>query len=321
MSAESAFIESLRTFASSEAARGLIDDAAVLEIGKVTLVLTHDMLIEGVHYLPSDPAGDVAWKLVAANLSDLAGKGARPIGALLGYALGPVQWDAAFAAGLGQALGAFGLALLGGDTVAMPADSPRALGLTAIGIAEGPVPSRAGARAGHNLWVSGTIGDAGAGLKLLRDGQSEPAGLIERYRLPRPRLEAGARLAPSVTAMMDVSDGLLIDAGRMAAASGCGAAIELDALPLSDALLTLGDDGRATRLAAATAGDDYELLFAAPAEAAPDILALGEDVGLPFSRIGRFEEGAGLSVRDRDGAVPVPKSLGWEHGRQPDWAG
>ncbi|HYD39122.1 MAG TPA: thiamine-phosphate kinase, partial [Allosphingosinicella sp.] len=218
---ESDFVAALRGLAADPAARGLLDDAAVLELGGTTLVLTHDMLVEGVHYRHDDPPGDVAWKLVAVNLSDLAGKGARPVGVLMGYALAGEDSDTAFVEGLATALHAFALPLLGGDTVAMPAGAPRALGLTAIGIADGPVPARSGARPGDHLWVSGTIGDAGAGLKLLESGQDEPAGLIERYRNPRPRLEAGRRLAPLASAMMDVSDGLLIDAGRMAQASGC----------------------------------------------------------------------------------------------------
>src|SRR5690349_6892304 len=121
------------------------------------------MLIEGVHYLPGDPPGDVAWKLLAVNLSDLAANGARPIGVLLGYSLGDDEWDEAFVAGLGTALAAFGLPLLGGDTVR--GGGPRTLALTALGESHGPVPSRAGGRAGDQLWVSGTIGDAGAGLR------------------------------------------------------------------------------------------------------------------------------------------------------------
>ena len=135
MTTESAFIESLRALATDPAARGLIDDAAVLQVGGETLVLTHDMMVEGVHYLPDDPPDDVAWKLVAVNLSDLAAKGARPIGVLLGYGLGDGDWDSAFARGMASALGAFALPLLGGDTVGMPAGAPRVLGLTAIGAA------------------------------------------------------------------------------------------------------------------------------------------------------------------------------------------
>jgi thiamine-monophosphate kinase len=298
----------LRAFAADPAARGLLDDAAVLEVGGETLVLTHDLIVEGVHFLPSDPPADVAWKLLAVNLSDLAGKGARPLGVLLGFALGGDAWDRAFAQGLGVALAAFGLPLLGGDTVSAPA---RVLGLTAIGSAAAAVPSRAGARPGHLLWVTGTIGDAGAGLAALQGGIDAPA-LVERYRTPRPRLEAGERLAPRVSAMMDVSDGLLIDAARMAAASGCAATIALDSLPLSEAYLERRGEAR---LEAATSGDDYELLFAADAGAAPALLALAEEIGLPFSRIGRFEPGEGLSLTDRGGAVALPASLGYQHGR------
>ncbi len=307
MSGEAAFVGLLRALATDPAARGLLDDAAVLEVGGETLVLTHDMLVEDVHFLPGDPPADVAWKLVAVNLSDLAGKGARPLGALLGFTLGDADWDRAFADGLGAALAAFGMPLLGGDTVSAPL---RALGLTAIGRAAGPVPSRGGARPGDLLWVSGTIGDAGAGLAALRQGIDAP-DLVERYRRPRPRLEAGERLAPRVTAMMDVSDGLLLDAARMAAASGCAARLELDSVPLSGALLALRGEAR---LEAATAGDDYELLFAAGPDASVAILALAEEIGLPFSRIGRFEAGAGLSLTDRGAPVPPPARLGFEHG-------
>ncbi|MEA3046371.1 MAG: thiamine-monophosphate kinase [Sphingomonadales bacterium] len=304
-SAESAFIDSLRSLATNPAARGLDDDAAVLEMGGETLVLTHDMIVEGVHYLPGDPPADVAWKLLAVNLSDLAAKGARPIGVLLGFTLGEAAWDRAFAAGFGAALAAFGIPLLGGDTVSAPA---RVLGLTAIGRATGPVPSRSGARPGDLLWVSGTIGDAGAGLKALRGEPGGGAALIERYRNPRPRLEAGERLAPLVRAMMDVSDGLLIDAARMAAASACAAEIELDSIPLSEAFA-------ATPLEAATAGDDYELLFAAAPDQAAVLLALGEEIGLPFSRIGRFAAGAGLTLTRAGTPVPLPSRLGYEHCR------
>jgi thiamine-monophosphate kinase len=308
---ELAFIESLKALATHPAARGLADDAAVLEIGGRTLVLTHDMLVEGVHYLPGDPAGDVAWKLLAVNLSDLAAKGARPVGVLLGYSLGESEWDEAFAAGLGSALDAFGLPLLGGDTVR--GAGPRTLALTAIGEADGPVPSRGGGKAGDHLWVTGTIGDSGAGLRgLLGEIACDPA-LTERYRNPRPRLEAGRRLAPLVSAMMDVSDGLLIDASRLAAASGVTAGIDLALVPLSEALLAAVGDSREARLEAATAGDDYELLFAAAPERAAEILALQDELGLPLSRIGTLAGGAGLRLADGDEELPLPRRLGWEH--------
>lgn len=284
----------------------------MLETGGSAIVLTHDMLVEGVHYLPEDPPADVAWKLVAVNLSDLAAKGARPMGVLLGFTLGEAAWDKAFADGLGEVLRAFGISLLGGDTVSAPT---RVLGLTAIGQAARVPPNRSGASPGDQLWVSGTIGDAGAGLQLLRElgdaAAIDQAALVERYRNPRPRLEAGERLVPLVKAMMDVSDGLLIDTSRMAEASGCRAEIELETVPLSEAYLNLEGE---KRLEAATAGDDYELLFAAAPDQAPAILALSEELGLPFTRIGAFAAGSGLALTEEGAPIPLPERLGFEHG-------
>lgn len=312
VSAEAAFIAALRGRASDPGARGLMDDAAVIELGGRTLVLTKDMLVEGVHYLPGDAPSDVAWKLLAVNLSDLAAKGARPAGALLGYSLGEEAWDLAFAAGLEDALETFGIPLLGGDTVR--GGGPRTLSLTAIGEASGPVPSRAGGKAGDRLWVSGTIGDAGAGLRGLKGEVAALPGLVERYRRPTPRLEAGRRLAGLVSAMMDVSDGLLIDAARLAEASGAAAAIDLASVPLSDDWLALLGGEAEARLAAATAGDDYELLFAAPPERDAEILALRGGLGLSLTSIGGLEAGSGLRLIDGDRAVALPDRLGWEHG-------
>jgi len=307
---ESALIESLRRLATGSAARGLLDDAAVLEVGGTRLVLTHDMLVEGVHFLPGDPPQDVAWKLVAVNLSDLAAKGTRPVGVLLGFPLGDEDWDRAFVEGFGAALSAFGVALLGGDTVT----GPRVLGLTAIGEALGPVPSRGGAGAGDRLWVSGSIGDAGAGLRVLKGELADAPALVERYRTPRPRLQLGEALAPLVSAMMDVSDGLLIDTARMAEASAAAVRIDLDAVPLSDAYLGALGDGRDARLAAATAGDDYELLFAASPERTQELLALSDRLGIALTPVGAFAPGSGLSLADRGTPLPLPRRLGWEHG-------
>jgi thiamine-monophosphate kinase len=308
------FIAALRALATHPAARGLADDAAVLELGGTTLVLTHDMIVEGVHFLPEDPPGDVAWKLVAVNLSDLAAKGARPLGALMGYSLcGDPAWDQAFLRGLGEALAVFALPLLGGDTVAMPAGAPRALGLTALGEAGPLVPARSGARNGDCVWVSGTIGDAGAGLSMLRGGRARRPALVEAYRRPMPRIDAGRRLAPLVSAMIDVSDGLLIDAGRIAEASGRAITIDLARLPLStDFTDAIGAD-RDARLLAATAGDDYELLFCAPDAAAQDIFAVAQEVSLPLRLIGHVDAGAGLRLCDAGDLLALPGRLGWEH--------
>src|SRR5690606_34674449 len=185
MKAEAAFIDSLRALAHHPAARGLLDDAAVLEVGGETLVLTHDMMVEGVHFpLAADPA-DVAWKLVAVNLSDLAAKGAEPLGVLLGFMLGEGQER--FAEGLAEVLDRYGTPLLGGDTVA--GGPPRAFGLTAIGRATHvPVPSRGGARPGDALWLTGELGAAMLGFEALRDGTDADS---YAYRRPLARLLEG----------------------------------------------------------------------------------------------------------------------------------
>jgi len=306
MSRERAFIDQLKPLACDPAARGLVDDAAVLDVGGTMLVLTHDMIVEGVHFLPGDPPQDVAWKLVAVNLSDLAAKGARPIGVLLGYALGSVpECDAAFVEGLRAALDAFDVPLLGGDTVRMPAGAPRAHGLTAIGKAHpAGTPSRAGARPGDVLYVTGRIGAAGLGLAIARGERDGPANWLEAYRRPQPRLAEGRALAPLVHAMADISDGLLIDAARMAEASGLALAIDLDAVPLDER----AERDRAARLAAVTAGDDYELLFAAPPG-----LSLPQPGLATITPVGRFAAGGGLTLTDAGGPVPLPERLGFEH--------
>ncbi|MHA6723844.1 thiamine-phosphate kinase [Sphingomonas sp. RS2018] len=287
---EADFIARLRILPLHPGALDLRDDAA--RLGE--LVLTTDMIVEGIHFLATDPAADVAWKLVATNLSDLAAKGAVPEGVLLGYPLRDDAWDAAFLDGLGEVLRAFDCPLLGGDTVS----GGRSFALTAIGRAA-VSPTRSGARAGEALWVTGTIGDAGAGLAIAQ-GAKGPGKLLARYRRPTPRLAEGVALAPHVTAMMDVSDGLLIDAQRLAAASGCGVMIALDAVPLSDAYRGWGGDA----LAAATAGDDYELLFTLPAHDIPPV---------PATRIGEMQSGADLSLTDHRRPLPLPASLGWQH--------
>lgn len=306
MSTEPQFIDLLRAIATDPAARGLADDAAVLELGGERLVLTQDALIEGVHFRRDDPPGDVAWKLVAVNMSDLAAKGARPIACLMSYGLtGDRNWDAAFVAGLGEALDAHGAALIGGDTVSQPKGEARVLSLTALGRSSGPIPpSRSGAQADDALYVTGPIGEGWAGLILLEHGRLDPPELIEAYRRPRALLAEGVALAQVARAMMDVSDGLLIDAHRMAAASQLAVEIEIGAVPLSPAYIgTFGND-RTARMQAMTGGDDYQLIFAADAEAHLPVTA---------HRIGRFRPGSGLTLTDNGEQVPVPDRLGWLH--------
>lgn len=297
---ESEFIAALRTLPLHGGALGLMDDAARLG----DLVLTSDTLVEGVHFLSADPPGEVAWKLLAVNLSDLAAKGATPDAVMLSYPISDGDWDAHFVAGLRGALAAFGTTLLGGDTISLPQGAPRVLTLTAFGRAQGPIPARSGAKAGDALWVTGAIGDAGAGLDVA-GGADGPATLLAAYRRPVPRLAEGRALAPIVHAMMDISDGLLIDTARMGEASGVAIAIVLDDVPLSDGYRALIGDGLAARLKAATAGDDYELLFALPGGAPPPVAA---------TQVGRCVKGAGLSLSYGGEAIPLPARLGWEHG-------
>ncbi|QQV77773.1 thiamine-phosphate kinase [Sphingomonas aliaeris] len=295
---ESDFLARLRRLPLHPGAHGLNDDSATL--GPYTI--TTDTLVEGVHYLPTDPADTVAWKLLATNLSDLAAKGATPVGVLLNYPLrrgaGDTEWDDAFLRGIAEALRDFATPILGGDTVSLQPHAPRVLTLTAIG--QSPrVPLRTGALAGDVLWVTGTIGDAGAGLRIAQ-GQPGPAELLNAYRRPRPRLTEGAALAPHVHAMMDVSDGLLIDASRMAAASRLAVTIDLATVPLSPEYRAFDGD----QIAAATAGDDYELLFAAPSDWTPPVAA---------TRVGTFAQGEGLTLTDAGKPVILPKSLGFQH--------
>jgi thiamine-monophosphate kinase len=262
----------------------------VLEIGSETLVLTHDMMVEGVHWLPGQDMADVAWKLVAVNLSDLAAKGAEPVGVLLGYTLG--QDDARFVAGLEEVLAEYRVPLLGGDTVS--GGPPRAVGLTAIGRATHcPVPARDGARPGDGLWITGPVGGAMLSFEALRGGKDADTGA---YRRPRPLLAEGRALAPRVTAMMDVSDGVLLDASRLATASGVTIDIATAAVPLAAPESRRGE--------ALRWGDDYQLLFTLPANEEPPVDA---------SRIGEVRSFAGAALLI-DGAAPAAEDqLGYQH--------
>ncbi len=294
----------MRAMATDPAARGLLDDTAVIEFGNEALILTHDMMAEGVHWHSNADPADVAWKLVASNLSDLAAKGARPLGVLLGFMLGEDEWDRKFAVGLQDVLSRYDVSLLGGDTVTNRGDK-RALGLTAIGAASHqPVPSRSGARAGDLLYVTGTLGDALAGFELIDAGFDEVGPLANAYNRPEPCLFEGQALAPLVNAMMDISDGLLLDAERMASASKVGISIDLASIPLSSPYVSYRGGSLDSRIQAASWGDDYELLFASSPDAEIPAFA---------TLIGVVTEGAGLSLHDDGRRVALPPSLGYQH--------
>ena len=309
MTTEAALLALLRTLATHPAARGLADDVALLG----QLALTHDTIVEGVHYLPDDPPESVGWKLAAVNLSDLAAKGAEPRGCLLSLtARGNGEWEQRFLHGLHDALTRFGLPLLGGDTVALPAHAPRVLGLTALGRTAARVPSRAGASPGDRLWLVGTLGDAAAGLALLRGDPHASGPLVEAYRRPQPLLTQGLVFAPYATAIMDVSDGLLLDASRLAQASGCGLRIDLDAIPLSPAFRAARGQARDARLFAATGGDDYALLAAFPPVFDP-VFTLSKETRVNVACVGELTENGVFVLADALGAMPLPERLGYEH--------
>ena len=301
-------IARLKRIATGDAARGLLDDAALLD----GLVLTHDSIAEGIHYLAADPPESVGWKLAAVNASDLAAKGAEPLAAWLSLTLaGDDQWEMRFLDGLEAALAEFGLALIGGDTIALPTGAPRVLGLTAIGRAGPRTPSRGGGQLGDRLWLVGTLGDSAAGLAQLLEDPAASGPLVEAYRRPQPLIAAGRTLAVQATAMMDVSDGLLLDASRLASASGLAAHIDLAALPLSDAFVAVRGNDRTARLFAATGGDDYALLVALSETVDPFTLPLPS--GTRVTAVGRLAEGEGLVLADGDTLVPTPERLGHEH--------
>lgn len=278
----------MRALAHHPAARGLADDAAVLEVGDETLVLTYDTMVEGRHWAAGQDMADVAWKLVVTNLSDLAAKGAEPIGVLIGHTLG--EGDDRFVAGLAQVLEHYGITLLGGDTVA--GNGARTLGCTAIGRAtHRPVPDRRGAKVGDVVYVTGLIGRAMLGLEQLGNGSECDLA----YRRPHPLLAEGQALAPIVTAMMDVSDGLLLDAWRMAQASGVTLALDRGAIPVAD-------PGRAAECL--RWGDDYQLLFTAPAGAT-----------LPVAATAIGHVAAGPAALLLDGSPLNPQDgIGYRHG-------
>lgn len=280
----------MRAIATHPAARGLEDDAAILAIGTETLVITQDTLVSGIHVRDDEDPADIAWKLVAVNLSDLAAKGAEPVGVLVSHMLG--QGDGRFVEGLGEVLRAHEVPLLGGDTVSSGGER-RSWTCTALGRAtHSPVPDRRGAQPGDSIWVTGTLGLAMLGIDEEERNTESEADLA--YRRPRALLAEGRALAPLVSAMMDVSDGVLLDCQRMARASGTSFHLDSRSFPVAD-------PARAN--ACMRWGDDYQLLFTA---------SQGTSLPVPAARIGRVQpyEGAALYL---DGAQPADGSLGYQH--------
>jgi thiamine-monophosphate kinase len=302
-------------------ALGLTDDAAWIDGGPAQQwVVTSDALVEGVHFLPDDPPGTIAAKSLRVNLSDLAAKGAVPRFYLMDLVLPKDRgepWIKAFCAGLAADQAEFGARLIGGDTTSTP--GPLTIAITALGQVEsGKMLQRSRARAGDDVYVSGTIGDAALGLIVLRGGLNRLGSanrkeLTRRYRLPEPRTALGPALVGLAHASIDVSDGLVADLGHVCETSGLAAAIEEGSVPLSPPAALAVREHPAMMSSVLTGGDDYEILFTAPRSAAKAVAALARKLDLPLTRIGEMREGKGIAVLRPDGSVREIERTGWQH--------
>ena len=307
-------------------ALGLQDDVAIVTPSPGhDLIVTTDTVIADVHFRSDDPPDLVARKALRVNLSDLAAKGAKPLGILHALTLGAATDDAyleAYATGLGVDLKAFGVALLGGDTTA----SKGALSVTVTAFGEvphGTAVLRNGARAGDLLCVTGTIGDAAVGLRVL-EGRALPMApahaeaLVDRYRLPQPRVAVGQALRGLATASADVSDGLVADVGHICTASGVSAEIAWRKVPRSGALeRALMDDPR-LRQSVLGGGDDYEIVFTLPPDRHAAAAAAAARLGTPMAVIGRMVAamgGNGVTVLGDNGQAIDVTRPGYTHGQ------
>ena len=309
-----------RYFASLGAARpdvllGVGDDGALLAVPPGhELVACVDTIVDGRHFPRGSRADDIGWRALAVNLSDLAAMGATPAWATLALTLPAAdeEWLEGFVAGFAALATAHQVALVGGDTTR----GPLAVTVQALGhVPAGTALRRSGARAGDLVYVTGWPGDAAAGLALVEGrlaGQGADRSALERkFRRPEPRVAFGQRLRGVASACIDVSDGLVADLGRLSVASGIGATLRSQELPLSRALFALAGEQRARELALA-GGDDYELLFTVPAAARQALAALIASAGAPACHcIGEIVAARGVRVLDERGEVRV--APGWDH--------
>lgn len=290
---------------------GIGDDAALLQLpAGMHLVVAMDTLNSGVHFPPDTAPADVGWKALAVNLSDLAAMGAQPAWCTLSLSL-PDANDAFFDGFLDGFLALalqHDVALVGGDTTR----GPLSICVTVHGFVEpGQALRRDGARAGDDLWISGTLGDAAAALSQWQTGVAVDPALRVRLDRPTPRVSLGRALRGIATSCIDLSDGLLADLGHVCKASGIGASVDVDALPVSPALRACFD-GDALRRMQATGGDDYELCFSAPATSR-EALIEAASAHAPVTRIGRIVDGAGVCAVDAQGARWQSSVAGYSH--------
>lgn len=298
-------------------ADGLRDDAAVLAAPEgMQIIATTDTLNEGVHFIGNEQPGEIAKKLLRVNLSDLAAKGAKPWCYLLNLGLPATcteAWIAAFAKGLAEDQAHYGVALAGGDTT--NTQTHISLSLTAFGlIPQGNITRRSGAKPGDLIYVTGTIGDGYLGLKAAQGELAEDVVYFsEKYRLPDPPVGIAPELVALASAAMDISDGLAQDLGHICAASGCGAVVQAEDVPLSDAgrrWLAQHPEGLAALL---SGGDDYQLLLTLPPEHQALAEALAESWCVRLTCIGVMVPASRVEFRARDGALLEMPILGWQH--------
>jgi thiamine-monophosphate kinase len=313
-----------RPLATDPGAFDLADDAAILKALGADIVVTTDAVVEGVHFLPDDPADTVAQKALRVNLSDLAAKGATPAGFVLTLALRTVDeaWLTAFARGLAADAGRFDCPLLGGDTVSTP--GPLTASITAFGrVAPGRMVHRSGAKAGDRVAVTGTIGEAALGLDILRGGRvaavfegdaATRLALIKRYRVPEPRNVLAQAIRDQAHAAMDVSDGLAGDLAKLCAASQVSAAIDVPSIPFSPAAATALAAGAVSLEALICGGDDYEILCAIPEMDFDGFARAGAAAGVALTSIGTIIAGSApprfLDAQGRD--LPLSR-LSYSH--------
>lgn len=299
---------------------GIGDDAAVLDLpaGR-QLVAALDTLVEGRHFVPGSPARSIGHRALAVNLSDLAAMGAAPAWFLLSLTLprADEEFLREFAQGLFELADAHAVALVGGDTTG----GPLTVALQALGtIAPGTALTRSGGRAGDLLFVSGTPGDAAAGLGLVQDpaagaavAHSHRAWLLQRFHFPAPRIALGQALVGIASACIDVSDGLAGDAGRLARASGCGLRIDAERLAVSPALVAAFGDDQARRFAL-TGGEDCELCFTVPPSRVAQLEARLDIVKCEVTCIGRLTADGAIDLREHGVPLRIDAS-GYDHFR------
>ncbi len=286
----------------TDVALGIGDDAALLRPRSgCELVQTTDALVEQVHFLPGSPPRSLGHRALAVNLSDLAAMGATPAWALLSLTLPGIdeEWLGEFATGFGLLAREHEVALVGGNL----SRGPLTITVQLSGqLSQGSALRRSGARPGEDVWVSGTLGDAAQGRSTAGAESANPRTrwLRERFEFPTPRVALGASLRGVATACIDLSDGLLADLARLAAASGCGAELELGSLPLSEALQAIA--GEQAWQQALAGGEDYELCFTAPPGRAAALHALAAASAVRLTRCGHMRVEAGLELR-RGGTV------------------